>query len=88
MREYIINNGDRFGTPVKDGETADYTYKGVGYKFSSDMYKDSMVQLAGEHGLDNEYKTDPYHKADLYAGIADRKALIDDIFTHFFFPFA
>ena len=79
MREYIINNGDRFGTPVKDGETADYTYKGVGYKFSSDMYKDRMVQLAGEHGLDNEYKTDPYHKADLYAGIADRKALIDDI---------
>lgn len=76
-RKYIIANGDKFGKPCENGEKGDYEFQGKQYKFDSKMYKDRMIQLAGDHGLDNEEAQEPLYKADLYAQLADRKHLID-----------
>ena len=76
-REYIIANGDEFGDEVTDGSKGDYEFNGKQYKFSSDKFKARMVQMAGDHGLDNEYAKDEMYGADLYAQLYDRKELID-----------
>lgn len=76
-RKYIIANGDKFGKPCENGEKGDYEFQGKQYKFDSKMYKDRMIQLAGDHGLDNEEAQDPMYKADLYAQLPDRKHLVD-----------
>jgi len=76
-RDYVIANGDKFGKPCAKGEKGDYEFQGKQYKFDSKMYKNRMIQIAGEHGLNNEEAQDPYYKADLYAQLYDRKHLID-----------
>ncbi len=83
MREYIKDNADIFGRPLKEGEAPDMYTKDkngnqVGVKFDQEKFQNYMLKMASDHALDNEYADDPTYKADYYASMKDRKALIDE----------
>lgn len=82
MREYIKDNANTFGRPLKEGESPDMYGKDekgnrIPLKFDQKKFQEHMLKLASDHALDNEYAEDATYKADYYASMKDRKDLID-----------